>query len=122
MKPIVKKAFNRQRRRQRVRRKVVGTAERPRLTVFRSLNHIYCQIIDDDAGRTLAAASTVSKELKGTIAYGGNAKAAVEVGKLIAQKAKEIGVTKVVFDRGPFKFHGRIKALADNAREAGLIF
>ena len=105
----------------RVRAKVAGTAERPRLNVFRSLNHIYAQIIDDASAKTLASASTISKrgdEKKS----GGNIDAAAVVGKLIAERAKDKGVTRVVFDRGGYLYHGRIKALADAAREAGLEF
>jgi len=102
----------------RIRQKLSGTTERPRLNVYRSLNHIYAQVIDDSNGTTIASAST----LAGKIAGGGNVAAAKEVGKLVAEKALEKGVTKVVFDRGGFLYHGRIKALADAAREAGLIF
>ncbi len=111
----------RQRIHSRVRAKVSGTAERPRLNVFRSLNHIYAQVIDDASATTLASASTVVKkgEEKKT---GGNIEAATAVGKLIAERAKEKGVTRVVFDRGGYLYHGRIKALADAAREAGLEF
>ena len=105
----------------RVRAKVAGTAERPRLNVFRSLNHIYAQVIDDASATTLAAASSVVK--KGAEKKsGGNVTAAVEVGKLVAERAKEKGITRVVFDRGGYLYHGRIKALADAAREAGLEF
>jgi large subunit ribosomal protein L18 len=105
----------------RIRTKMSGTAERPRLNVYRSLNHIYTQVIDDANGVTIASASTVAK--KGTEAKaGGNIEAAKAVGKLIAERAKEKGVTKVVFDRGGYLYHGRIKALADAAREAGLEF
>ena len=108
---------NRSRRHRRVRVHVEGTPQRPRLAVFRSLNHVYAQLIDDGAGRTLAASSTVDLKTKGN----GVAKAA-EVGKAIAAKAKSAGVSTVVFDRGGFLYHGRIKALADAAREAGLEF
>ena len=108
---------NRARRHRRVRVHVVGTAQRPRLAVFRSLNHLYAQLIDDAANSTLAAASTV--ELK---AKGNGVAQAQEVGKAIAAKAKAKGVNQVVFDRGGFLYHGRIKALADAAREAGLEF
>jgi len=106
---------------ERVRAKVAGTAGRPRLNVFRSLNHIYAQIIDDASATTLASASTIAKkgDEKKT---GGNIEAAAAVGKLIAERAKEKGVTKVVFDRGGYLYHGRIKALADAAREGGLEF
>ena len=106
---------------ERIRAKMTGTAERPRLNVYRSLNHIYTQIIDDATGTTIASASTVSKKGEGK-KVGGNVAAAKEVGKLIAERAKEKGVKKVVFDRGGYLYHGRIKALADAAREAGLEF
>lgn len=112
----------RAKRQQRVRNKISGTAERPRLNVFRSLNNIYAQIIDDEKGVTLVAASTLSPELKGKLASGGNKEAAVAVGGLIAEKAKEKGVSRVVFDRAGYIYHGRIKALADAAREGGLEF
>jgi large subunit ribosomal protein L18 len=102
----------------RIRKKVGGTQLRPRLAVFRSGKHIYAQAIDDAAGHTLAAASTCEKE----IGYGGNIKGATEVGKLIAERCRGKGIDNVVFVRGGFKYHGRIKALADAAREAGLKF
>jgi large subunit ribosomal protein L18 len=108
---------NRLKRHKRVRVHVVGTPERPRLAVFRSLNHLYAQLIDDTSSRTLGAASTV--ELK---AKGNSVAQAAEVGKAIAAKAKAAGVSSVVFDRGGFLYHGRIKAMADAAREAGLEF
>jgi large subunit ribosomal protein L18 len=108
---------NRSKRHRRVRVRVTGTPERPRLSVFRSLNHLYVQLIDDSGSRTVAAASTVALKAKGN----GMAEAA-EVGKAIASKAKAAGVSSVVFDRGGFLYHGRIKALADAAREAGLEF
>ena len=122
MKAVLKKQFIRARRHKRLRNKIVGTAARPRLTVFRSTRHIYCQLIDDFNGVTLAASSTMSPDLKDKFDDSGNAKAAVMVGKAIAEKAKDAGITTVVFDRGSFKFHGRIKALADAARKGGLIF
>lgn len=106
----------------RVRKKVVGTSERPRLNVYRSLSNIYAQVIDDTTGKTLVAASTLDSDLKGKIRYGGNKEAAKEVGKLVAQKAVKSGITKVVFDRGGYIYHGRIKELAEAAREAGLEF
>ncbi len=106
---------------ERVRAKVAGTAERPRLNVFRSLNHIYAQVIDDASHTTLASASTIAKKGEEK-KVGGNIEAAKEVGKLVAERAKEKGVNKVVFDRGGYLYHGRIKALADAAREAGLEF
>ncbi|HLL14927.1 MAG TPA: 50S ribosomal protein L18 [Pyrinomonadaceae bacterium] len=102
----------------RIRRKVSGSAQRPRLTIYRSLNHIYAQIIDDEQGRTIAAASTTEKDLRG--ATGGNIDAAVRVGRAIAERALSNGVESVVFDRGGYRYHGRVKALADAAREAGL--
>ena len=106
------------RRHTRLRKKVSGTPDRPRLSVFRSNVHIYAQVIDDVAGRTLAAASTVEKESSD----GTKTEQATAIGKLVAQRALDAGVTKVVFDRGGFQYHGRIKALADAAREAGLNF
>ncbi len=113
----------RERRRERLRfqlrRKGGG---RPRLSVFRSGRHIYAQVIDDGAGRTLAAASTLEKALRGELRTGADKDAAVAVGKLIAERAKEAGVTEVVFDRGAYLYHGRVKALADAAREGGLAF
>ena len=102
----------------RIRRKVQGTAERPRLTIYRSLNHIYAQIIDDEQGQTLAAASTTEKDLRG--ATGGNVEAAERVGRAIAERASAKGITSVVFDRGGYVYHGRVKALTDAAREAGM--
>jgi large subunit ribosomal protein L18 len=104
----------------RIRQRVRGSEERPRLAVFRSLNHIYAQVIDDRQGRTVVAAST--NEKSSAVKTGGNVAGAKEIGKLIAERAKEKGVTKVVFDRGGYLYHGRIKALADAAREAGLEF
>jgi large subunit ribosomal protein L18 len=106
------------RRHRRVRKKVRGTAARPRLSVFRSSRHIYAQVIDDVNGRTLAAASTMEKDARGGVTA--NVDAAKGVGQRIAQRAKDAGVTTVVFDRGGFKYHGRVAALADAAREAGL--
>ena len=111
------------RRHVRLRKKVSGTSERPRLSVFRSLHHIYAQIIDDTKGSTLVAASTVEPELRKKLkTNGGNIAAAKEVGTAIAQKAIEKGITKVVFDRGGQIYHGRVKALATAAREGGLEF
>jgi large subunit ribosomal protein L18 len=106
----------------RIRKKISGTPARPRLAVFRSQSHIYAQLIDDDAGRTLCAASSLDKDLKATSKRGANVASAKAVGQLIATRAKEKGVEAVVFDRGGFQYHGRIKALADAAREAGLKF
>ena len=102
----------------RIRKKISGTAERPRLAVFRSTNHIYAQIIDDRSARTLAAASTTESGLKD--GKGGNVEAAKKVGKAIAERAIEAGISQVVFDRGGYLYHGRVKALIDASREAGL--
>jgi large subunit ribosomal protein L18 len=115
-----KKMQLRKRRHHRVRKKVFGEPTRPRLSVFRSARHITAQVIDDRSGRTLAAASTVEKDLRSD--FGGNKDAATKVGKLLAERAKAAGVDKVVFDRGGFGYHGRVAALADAAREAGLEF
>ncbi|WP_281884068.1 50S ribosomal protein L18 [Paenibacillus sp. YYML68] len=106
----------------RVRKKIQGTAERPRLNIFRSSKHMYAQLIDDVKGVTIASASTQDKELKEAVANGGNIEAATKVGSLIAERAKSAGVQQVVFDRGGYLYHGRVKALADAAREAGLEF
>jgi len=106
----------------RVRKKIAGTAEKPRLSVFRSSRHIYAQIIDDVSGTTLVAASTLDEAIKGKLEYTGNKNAAHEVGKLVGAKAIEKGIKKVVFDRGGYLYHGRVKELADGAREAGLEF
>jgi large subunit ribosomal protein L18 len=102
----------------RIRKKVRGSAERPRLAVFRSVSHIYAQLIDDDSGRTLATASTTEKDFGGKT--GGNVEAAQQVGKTIAERAQAAGVSNVVFDRGGYVYHGRVKALLDATREAGL--
>ena len=102
----------------RIRRKVSGSTERPRLAIYRSLNHIYAQIIDDGQGATIASASTTEKDLRG--ATGGNIEAAQRVGRAIAERALSKGIGSVVFDRGGYRYHGRVKALADAAREAGL--
>lgn len=110
----------RQRRRWRVRNRVKRDAIRPRLTVFRSLKNIYVQIIDDLEGKTLASASTQDKELRSQITFGGNKDAAAAVGRAIAERAKAAGIEEVALDRGEYKYHGRIAALADAAREAGL--
>lgn len=111
-----------QRRRNHVRRKLRGTPERPRLTVFRSNKHIYAQLIDDLNAVTLAAASSAAIEQDGKVMYGGNIAGAKAIGQKIAEAAKAKGITKVAFDRGHYKYHGRIKALADAAREGGLQF
>jgi large subunit ribosomal protein L18 len=110
------------RRHGRIRTRMLGSAQRPRLSVFRSLHHVYAQIIDDTTGRTLAAASTREKDVATGLASRSNVTAAERVGTLVAQRAKEKGVTAIVFDRGGYKYHGRIKALADAARGAGLEF
>src|SRR5258708_15793661 len=115
---------SRERRHARLRVRVIGTPERPRLNVFRSLEHIYAQVIDDVAGHTLASASTLDAEVKKKIGKKGQPKLdeAKIVGQLVAQRAKNAGVTAVVFDRGGNRYHGRVKALADGAREGGLDF
>jgi large subunit ribosomal protein L18 len=110
------------RRHRRVRKQVNGSTERPRLAVFRSHQHIYVQVIDDTEQHTLVAASSLEPELKSRLTSGGNITAAVEVGKLIAERAKAKGIDTVVFDRGGNLYHGRVQALADAAREAGLVF
>ena len=110
---------NRIKRHQRIRNKISGTASCPRLNVFRSTNNIYAQLIDDVKGVTLASASTLDKEIEG---YGGNKDAARKVGELIAKRAADKGITDVVFDRGGYIFHGRVKELAEGAREGGLKF
>jgi large subunit ribosomal protein L18 len=115
-------AYARDRRQSRVRRKVTGTAERPRLNVFRSLQHIYAQVIDDSAGHTLASASSLDAGLRDSGDEVAKTEMAKRVGTLVAERAKEAGVTTVVFDRGGYKYHGRVKALANAAREAGLEF
>ena len=116
------KDLHRKRIHTRVRTRVQGTTERPRLCVYRSLGHIYAQVIDDRTGKTLVSASSVDGETKKTLKGGGNIAAAKVIGKIIADRAKAAGVVKVVFDRGGYKYHGRVKALADAAREAGLEF
>ena len=117
----IKRNVVRKRVHHRVRSKVEGTTARPRLNVFRSLNHIYAQIIDDSNANTMVAASTLSKKGEGKV-IGGNVEAARIVGRLVAERAKDQGITRVVFDRGGYLYHGRVKALADAAREAGLEF
>jgi large subunit ribosomal protein L18 len=118
--PLISKDETRRRVHKRIRAKMLGTPERPRLNVYRSLNHIYVQLIDDMTGKTLVSAST--KEGKNAKKGTGNVASAKEVGKAIAERAKAKGVSKVVFDRGGYIYHGRVKALADAAREAGLQF
>lgn len=119
---IEDKKRTRQARRRRIRGRIQGTPEKPRLSVFRSSRHIYAQIIDDDLGNILASASTMDKQIRETLKTGGNIDAAKEVGKLLADRAVEKKIETVAFDRGGFKFHGRIKALAEAAREGGLKF
>lgn len=111
-----------QRRKWSIRSRIFGSPERPRLSVFRSDKHIYAQLIDDYAGKTLAAVSSTVSEVRGDLKNGGNLAAAKRVGKAIAERAKQIGVSKVAFDRGGRQYHGRVKALADAAREGGLSF
>jgi large subunit ribosomal protein L18 len=119
---ISRKEEGRRRRHRRLRMQVRGTAERPRLTVFRSLKHIYAQIVDDDARRTLVAVDSRSPDFRQRMATGGNAAAAKVVGELVAQRATASGITAVVFDRAGYQYHGRVKALADAARAGGLQF
>lgn len=116
------KKENRLKKRRSIRRKISGIAEKPRLAVFRSANHIYAQLIDDMSGNTLASASTLDKDIREKIKYGGNKVAAAEIGKLIAEKAKEKKIQEVVFDRGGFIYQGRVKELAEAARKSGLKF
>lgn len=120
MKRMVDKDERRRRIHVRIRERVRGCGERPRLAVFRSLKHIYAQVIDDRAGKTLAAASSAEKST--AVKSGGNLAGAQEIGKLVAQRAQEKGLKQVVFDRGGYLYHGRVKALAEAAREAGLEF
>src|SRR5574341_1024581 len=122
MPKIKTKEDARQRRKLRIRRKILGTSEKPRLSVFRSLHHIYAQAIDDSNGKTLVSASSLDAEVKGKAKQTGNKDAAKLVGQLVARKCKDQGIVSVVFDRSGYLYHGRIKALADAAREAGLKF
>mgnify|MGYP001589861284 FL=1 len=118
---VMTRAELRIRRHLRMRRKVLGTSERPRLAVFRSLNHIYCQVVDDTKGRTLLALSSLSPDLKKALPKGGGNRAAAELlGKNLAERALKVGIQRVVFDRGGFRYHGRVMALADAARKGGL--
>jgi large subunit ribosomal protein L18 len=117
------KQLRRQRRKLRVRKKIVGTAERPRLSVYRSLKHIYAQIIDDERGHTLVSASTLDREIRALVAGVRPKKAQAEiVGRILAERARTLGIQKVAFDRNGYKYHGRVKALAEAARQAGLHF
>jgi large subunit ribosomal protein L18 len=120
--PQQKKEQNRLKRKKRIRRHVFGTSQRPRMCVFKSLNHCYVQLIDDESQRTIVAASTSDKELKGQISQTGNIDAARKLGQAIAEKALAKNITRVVFDRNGFLYHGRVKAVADGAREKGLQF
>jgi large subunit ribosomal protein L18 len=120
MTKVASRSAARQKRHQRIRLRLSGEASRPRLAVFRSLNHIYAQVIDDTSGRTLAAASTVEKELRGSSQT--KTQEATVVGRLVAERAKAAGVERVVFDRAGYRYHGRLRALAEAAREAGLEF
>lgn len=122
MSSLSQKSHSRIKRKNRVRKKIRGTSERPRLNVFKSAKHIYAQLINDTTGSTVASFSTLSQELGSGLKYTGNLEAATKVGSMIAKVALEKGVSKVVFDRNGFLYHGRIKALAEAAREQGLIF
>jgi large subunit ribosomal protein L18 len=119
---LVSKNAARQRIHRRIRRRVAGREQVPRLNVYRSLGHIYAQVIDDSHRQTLTSASSMDKEVRKTLKSGGNVAAAKTVGKILAERAKQAGITRVVFDRGGYAYHGRVKALADAAREAGLQF
>lgn len=112
----------RKRRAYRIRRRIRGTAERPRLNVFRSHKHIYAQLVDDSVGKTLVAASTVESAFRKEGTYGGNRAAAESVGKLLAERAVQAGIKRVAFDRGPYKYHGRVASIAEGARAGGLEF
>ena len=118
----ISRSAHRERIHRRVRQKVSGTPERPRLTVYRSINQIYAQVIDDRAGATLVSASSIDKEARKDTKGGGNVATAKIIGRIIAERAIAAGITKVVFDRGGYKYHGRVQALANAAREAGLKF
>ncbi len=117
-----KKLYDRRRSRNRAKLRKAGNGDRPRLSVFRSGRHIYAQVIDDRSGSTLAAASSLEKAMRDSLKTGADKDAAIAVGKLVAERAKANGVSEVVFDRGGFKYHGRVQALADAAREGGLSF
>jgi large subunit ribosomal protein L18 len=123
-KPVtrISRSAHRERIHRRVRQKVAGSPERPRLTVYRSINQIYAQVIDDRAGATLVSASSIDKETRKETKGGGNIATAKIIGRIIAERAIAAGITKVVFDRGGYKYHGRVQALANAAREAGLKF
>lgn len=123
-KPVAKitRAEHRQRIHRRVRQRVRGTPERPRLSVFRSDKHLYAQIVDDSRGQTLVSASSLDKQVRAQLRYGGNVAAAKVVGKVLGERARQAGITQVAFDRGGYRYHGRVQALATAAREAGLDF
>ncbi|MBF0257814.1 MAG: 50S ribosomal protein L18 [Desulfamplus sp.] len=116
------KYISRIKRKKRIRKKMTGTEERPRMSIFKSAGHIYAQVINDIQGNTIVSASTLDKEFTDTGKKGGNKEAAITIGKIVAKRALDKGVTKVVFDRNGFLYHGRVKALSDGAREAGLQF
>ncbi|VEN74788.1 50S ribosomal subunit protein L18 [Candidatus Desulfarcum epimagneticum] len=122
MASLSKKKTARLKRKKRIRKKVSGTAQRPRLTVFRSARHIYAQVIDDTQGRTLVSVSTLEKDLKAQVESKGKIDSAVMAGKMIGERALSQGIERVVFDRNGFRYHGRVKAISDSAREAGLKF
>ncbi|MCK6410712.1 MAG: 50S ribosomal protein L18 [Phycisphaerae bacterium] len=122
MKQLLVKRMLRDRRRRRIRARIRGDASCPRLSVFRSLKQIYAQLIDDESGRTLCAANSMMKEVRASVKHGGNTDAAKAVGTALAAAARAKGVERVVFDRGGYRYHGRVKALADGAREGGLKF
>jgi large subunit ribosomal protein L18 len=109
-------------RKKRIRKKVTGTALRPRLCVYKSLKNMYAQLVDDSAGRVITGVSTLTGEVKGGVTYGGNTGSAKKVGEAMARKALSLGIKEIIFDRNGFKYHGRVKALAEGAREGGLIF
>ncbi len=120
---ILKEKYRRRLKRHKgIRKKVFGVKDKPRLSVYRSSKNIYCQLIDDTTGKTLASASTLIKDIKDKLPYNGNVEAAKLVGQKIAEEAAKIGIAKVVFDRSGYKYHGRVKALADSARENNLVF
>jgi large subunit ribosomal protein L18 len=119
---MLEKQALRQKRHGRVRKRVSGTADKPRLNVFRSIGHIYAQVVDDSTGHTIVSASSVDKELKGKVPSGGNIEAAKLVGELVGKRALAKGISSVIFDRGGYQYHGRVAALADAARSAGLKF
>jgi large subunit ribosomal protein L18 len=116
------KIEGRLRRKRRIRKKLSGSAERPRLCVYKGLKNIYAQLVDDGSGKVIMGVSTLSKEIRAEIKYGGNVESAKKVGAYLGKKAMTLGITQVLFDRNGFKYHGRVKALAEGAREAGLIF